>query len=751
MLSNNYMEPDNYLYRIKELLKCYPANTTKSKLLCEKLSDEISQIPEFMDLISGINQKETKEILYEFSSLLQKKEYNNNYCFQKILCENSNNIFTMILKGSILEVGIKYIKINVTFKEYILYLTKIYLLEEKCLYMDILKKNIDVFPFGNLKNLFNNINNSKEEKKNYNEENCLKYIDIINIGKEIDTQQFFFNEELEKIKKDIKMSKWKKFEKVKIQAQIDQEKKINSFFELYNHNLDINKDTIKDPKSSKETNYSVYLPYFFKKRILKPISFIGDLNYPFQTKNYSSFFTLDNCFVLYIDKSKLNSNRVLFKYSYRQRLNYISEKILTKHFIFKNINIDYINKFSKYFQIINLNNEDPLFHQGELNQGIYIITKGSVKLISNQSYKNLIDLNYLFIHSTDYCSQYISEKSKKDILRNKSFIDGYYKYNSKLNKLMKNPIFTKNSKIKEDITFCTYNTKDILGLGEIFNYKNNINLFTAKAASNNTELIFIPREIFQALISNDIINQRCGSITEEKTRILKECINKYKTFFENKMAMFANRKKIKIKKDKNIISRSFLLKNNNPIIKNFMEKVKKINFNIKKNTNINNKNINQRNKNDTISYQRNTISLDSSIKNNKPNILNDNSNKKNSIIFSLKQNLLPLKPKNNILLNKSELKKIKSEFPLILNRSNISQRNLFMPKNHNLNFNSENINNFLNKLKKDKIEKYNIRCSSSIRYDKKQNLKNRTIFYKNSYLCKSNNDIDTNSLIYNNK
>ena len=74
-----------------------------------------------------------------------------------------------------------------------------------------------------------------------------------------------------------------------------------------------------------------------------------------------------------------------------------------------------------------------------------------------------------------------------------------------------------------------------------------------------------------------------------------------------------------------------------------------------------------------------------------------------------------------------------------------------MPKNHNLNFNSENINNFLNKLKKDKIEKYNIRCSSSIRYDKKQNLKNRTIFYKNSYLCKSNNDIDTNSLIYNNK
>ena len=164
----------------------------------------------------------------------------------------------------------------------------------------------------------------------------------------------------------------------------------------------------------------------------------------------------------------------------------------------------------------------------------------------------------------DYCTQYITDIKKKEITTSKNFLNGYYDYKSDLNTLMKNPLFSKNSKIKEDIVFCTYYIKDILGLGEIFNYKTNINLFTAKAKCDDTELVFIPREIFKALLSNDSINNKCGQISEEKTKLLRESITKYKNFFEKKINILSGKKNTNMNKLSK--AKSFILGKNNSYI-----------------------------------------------------------------------------------------------------------------------------------------------------------------------------------------
>ena len=79
---------------------------------------------------------------------------------------------------------------------------------------------------------------------------------------------------------------------------------------------------------------------------------------------------------------------------------------------------------------------------------------------------------------------------------------------------MKSSIFQTNSKIKENIIFTVYNKNDIVGLGETFDYKYKINIFTAKSLNNDTELIFIPNEIFQALLSIESIYNKLGLATE---------------------------------------------------------------------------------------------------------------------------------------------------------------------------------------------------------------------------------------------
>ena len=740
MLSKNHNNQKNdYIFKIKDLFKCYRKDVEKSQLLSEKLSSEISLIPELITFIGAENLTEAKVILNEIGTLMQIKEYNKGHLFHKILSDNISNNFRMILEGNIMELGIKYIKKNLSFKEYFLYLTKIYLLNEKYLYWDCIKKNIDSFPLKNIKYYIETYDNKNkmefyENEKNNNNDNIhindLKDIDIINLGKEINMKDFVFIEELNKLRDEIENSNWKKFKK---KLNVDKDKMINYFFELYNYN-DIIDNSIKEIKSSllKEVKYSLYIPYFFNKRILTPISFFGDLNSPFQIKNYTTFLSLEQCFLVFIDKSKLKQTRLLFKYSHKQRLKYISENIFTKHYLFKYININYLNNLGKYFQIINLNKDDTIFTQGELNKGVYIITKGSVQLITNQSYLDLIDLNYSIIHGIDYCSQYISDIKKEEIFtqRNK-YLNGYYEYNSKINNLMKNPIFAKNSKIKENINFGTYKIRDVLGLGEMFNYKNNINLFTAKALSNNTEVVFIQREIFQALISNDDINKKCGILIEENTKKLKECIKRYKNFFENKINILINKKSNdkSLTINKSTISKSLLIRSDNSIISNFGNIVNKIKYEFNPNKNCINENDKITN---IISSERRYIA---SYKDN-------NKIKKNKDFFSLKKKLMSMKLIKNFDSNKNMFNKtligLNYKLPTLSQRANY----------YDSNFDLESINNYLTKIKKEKNENI-LRCESARRCDDRKIFKNRNNFYKKAFLSKSSNDIDIKGNIQN--
>ena len=742
---NNKNQLHDPIYKLKDLFKCYSKNIAKTQLLSEKLSSEISLIPELISFIGAQNLTEKKVLLNEIGTLMEIKEYNKGHLFHRILSENVNNNFRMILKGNVMELGIKYIKKNLSFKEYFLYLTKIFLLKEKYLYFDCIKKNMDYFPLKNFKYYIENFDNKNmidnfiENEKNNNDNNNLedlKDIDIIKLGKEINMKDFDFIEELDKLKEKIKNSNWRKYKK-RLNVNEANDEMINSFFELYNYNDNIsdNNNNIKEVESSilKEVKYNVYIPYFFNKRILTPISFLFDLNYPFQIKNYTTFITLDQCFFVYIDKSRLCPSRLLFKYCHKQRLNYISDNILTKHYLFKNINIDYLSNFAKYFQIINLNKEDILFIQGELNNGVYIITKGNVQLIINQSYLDLIDLNYYLIHGIDYCSQYISDIKKKEIYTYRNQLNGYYDYKSKINNLMKNPIFAKNSKIKENINFCTYKTGDILGLGEMFNYKNNINLFTAKALNDNTEVVFIQKEIFQALLSNDDINKKCGILIEEKTRLLRECINKYKNFFENKINSLINKKC----NDKNLninrrsISKSLILRNNKSATNNFgniLNQITKIKYDF-------NKKIYENEKSSIMSSQRNIISYKYKDK---------NYPKKNNDFFSLKKKLISMK----LIKNKITSQKNKFNKTLIGLKNSFPDLNQGSSNYYDSNFNSEDINNYLTKLKKEKNES-EVRCESARRFENSKIFNLRNIFNKKDFLSRSSNDIDKKTNISN--
>lgn len=547
-----------HIQRLRQLI-VGKKSENNSKLLSDKFSSELSSIPELNIYIDNKDPMEKKIILGELGAFIQLKEYNKGHFFRRIY--ESNEDFIMLLKGKIMEFEIKYVNKIMSFKEYILFVIKLYILNEKFLYYDCIEKNKEAFPFNIFKYFIYNSTSSfeiPEEEKNINDKKWIKDINIVDICKELNIKNFEFKIEYEKLKNHIQSFNWNNFN-ITNNLKLTEEEYSNIFEEFFNiYNLYLNTDNANDNKNNnEEVTYKVCLPYFYKKRIIEPISFIGDLNRPIQRKNYSAFLCLNNCFIIYVDKIKLSPIRPLYKYIYNNKKNYITQNLFTKHYLFDNVNIDYLSKFGKYMQLIKLNKDEILFKQGEPNKGVYIVMKGNIQLESYQSYKDLIDINFLFLHSLDYCPNYISNNKIKELepnlyrdKKNKSYLSGYYDYNSNLNKIMKSSIFQTNSKIKENIIFTVYNKNDIVGLGETFDYKYKINIFTAKSLNNDTELIFIPNEIFQALLSIESIYNKLGLATEEKTKILTACIDKYKNNFEKKIEMIINKEQIKLFKKK---------------------------------------------------------------------------------------------------------------------------------------------------------------------------------------------------------
>ena len=667
----------------------------KSRLLAEKFSSELATIPELINFIDNDIPLEKNIILSEMGAYMELREYNRGSFLRKIF--EINNDFMMILRGKIMEFDIKYIKTSMSFKEYILFLTKIYLLNETQIYYDCIEKNKEAFPLHIFKYYINNkINNKFEEKKI-----SMKDINIIDIGKEINMRDFNFGEELDKLKKKIENSEWKKYDKNKnlILNENDYEIMINSFFELYNLNINYkNINTSNTQKKEKnlilkEIKYKVYIPIFYKKKIITPITFIGDLNRSTQSKNYSSYICLNSCFIIYIDKSKLHPGKLLFKYSHKNKKDYIAEKLFKKHYIFKNVSVEYLSPFGKYMQIMNLTKNEILFRQGEPHRGIYIILKGSLQLDTKQSYQDLIYINFLLMHSLEFCPQWSNINKKTDLdlnlsikIKNRNILSGYNDYNSDLNILMKNPLFVEKSRIKENIIFCIYKVNDILGLGEVFDYKNKINIFTAKSLSNNTEIIFIPKEIFYALISNEIICNKCISLTEEKTFILNRCINKYRNIFEKKIEFMINNRKNYKKFNK------IFLSNDTENIKSlgqFYPKVKKFRNNFSFNSN-------DFNSNNYIIKSENAILNNNNINN---NINNKDEIDKNNISLYSSYNQININNFNKINNNNNDMNQPNQNISLDKNNNNFNEKMLIASTNfdNNNSFNKIKLNYFQTK------------------------------------------------------
>lgn len=673
--------------KFKDLLK---GATLKSKLLSDKFFSVLNEIPELISFINEDNKHNTKLILEELSQNMEIREYKTGEYIRTILGKNDD--FYMVLSGSVSELEIKYITTIMTFKEYVLFLTKLYLLKENYLYNDCLEKNNEIFPFHTFKNYIKSFTNKKENEKNNLDEHHhnKKDINIISICNDINRKDFNFKEELKILKRNIKKSNWHKRKKNSLEENqnIDSNIAISYFLELYNFNIENN-----NTYTTNETKYTVCIPYFVNKKILNPISFIGDLKKPQKMKNYKGYICLSDCFIIYLDKKILKPYHFIYKLSNMKKNSKTIDNLFKNHFLFKNIDIEYLNNnFGKYLEMTLLKKNDILFKQNEPNKGIYIILKGLFQLTTIQSFNELNNLNFVLLHCLDNFPQYVTNIKSEQINNKTNNNNGYYDYNSKSNTVMKDPLFAEKAKEKNEIFFCVYGANDILGLGEIYDSKNKINIFTAKCISDNAELFFLPNEIFSGLIANDNIYYKCGIFIEEKINIFTRCISKYKIIFENKIEYLINNN---FNNNNNIYNKN--IKKNSRLCFSGKNKSYKSFNTIINNIRNNSNNMMYKSTSDFNSFKNKNIKIKINKEENDKNNVNKKQNK-----FNMYENLN--KDKNYISRINSFIKEPEEKKNYIDN--NYKSQKIFLPSNKN-----NNVYNFMDvtipKLEKKKLLKDN--------------------------------------------
>ena len=216
-------------------------NNNRSKVLSEKIGQVLESIPEFIEFLNEDNLNLRHKFFVQFGRYIKYTKFQKGTTIQSV-CQD-DKLFYMIITGKILKLNIKYKNIYSSLKEFIIYLSKLYILDELYLYNDCIKKNQQVFPI-------------KENIDIIKYANKIKFFDFKSEIKNIQNmkEEILFNNYNEKIKKKLNIS---------------------DILSLYNPDIQIGG---KNHFLNNEMKFLVSLPFFYVEQIIEPISFLGHLN-----------------------------------------------------------------------------------------------------------------------------------------------------------------------------------------------------------------------------------------------------------------------------------------------------------------------------------------------------------------------------------------------------------------------------------------------------------------------------------------
>ena len=507
-LTSKIVIPDLYLQILK-----YEFNNRTNSDIAKTIPrfQKLDSLNEYIKFKEDKNNNNNSKIIIELAWASFYK-YKKKLTFIKKANEN-RNFFYLILNGSLSKLNLTFKKEKISIEEYLLYMIKMKLLQEKqivykCNKLNKAYVNLDI----------NNFRTYFTENKNYN-----------------------FKELKQRAKRELLEAGFKILPDNRVVIP-----NIENYIKLSLFQTDERNDT--------QTRFNLFIGHYIKTNTLSKGNYIGDLS-PNDNNEGCSYICDKNCDICYVNKNDKFRTKLydLMLQKYRR----IFKEIKNKFYIFKDTSEDIcLNNFVPLMLYKKYTKGEKILIQNSQYEGIYLVIDGEIKISISQTFNELsntlVSLQYSIFNFKDYVSKIIKtidiikEFNLKYMLKfqNQNMIDmGNTKINNEL--ISSNEYLSYFNGIK-NIEFYNLGVGDIVGLNELFDYKTELYNFTAECISDEANLFFISKRNFNNIMEkeNGIMNNVIQLI-DLKAKTLIGKINNFRSEYRNVVINSLSNKKNK--------------------------------------------------------------------------------------------------------------------------------------------------------------------------------------------------------------
>ena len=441
-----------------EILNFERENRTKEDI--ETVLPWIENLSYFYEYISMEETEESKkELLKQLIWLLYRKIFFKNTIIKRI--DEINKYIYIILEGHLIKLELVIYREVLSLEEYLKYLIKMELLNEKEI----------IYKCKILNKSFIDINT--ESIKEF----CDMHNDIYD----------YLSLKAQALKELIQFGMC--FPKDKIENKNNQDYKIKSMDSYFKVFLFKSNPKISHDKSKAYFNF--YLGKYVKNGIIQKGQYIGSFLRE-EVKDSSRYISKEKCIVAVFDKEKYYSKQLYT--AYMEKMERIFSQMKKNFFIFHHISDDIFNKkYVPYMHYRKYVKGEKIFLQNSLHEGIYFLTKGTIKISLNISIDDMHNLMAYLKFSLNNFKEYVSDFNNEEFSHQN----------------MKNSLYNVSKDIielyskKDNYDLLTIKDYDIIGTNETFDHKTEIYYFTAECTSDDAVLYFFPKFHLNVLLNKE--------------------------------------------------------------------------------------------------------------------------------------------------------------------------------------------------------------------------------------------------------
>ena len=461
-----------------------------------------------------ISLKETKDnkisLLNKLTWVLYRKVYKKNSIIKR--AGEKNKIFYLILQGNVLKLDIVLYRQLLSLEEYLIYLIKMKLLNEKeiinkCIilnktFIDVSETSIKLFCI-------------KNHIKNYESMKIKAIKDLNKLGMNINEN--FEEEEL--INEEIKF------------------KSVDNYLKIFEAQM--------NPKREHEQSkayYNFYLAKYVKNGKLNDGIFFGNFLKD-EIKENSTYIAKDKCNIGTINK-EIHYTEDLYESILNKKKN-IFHEIKHNFFIFHHIKENILcDNYASFMVYKKYYKGDKIFIQNSCYEGVFFIQKGEIKISVNASIDDLYDLITYLTYGLNGFNEYVSGFTSKD------YIDDQLNQQNQRIKTHRT-LDNETAQLyleKNNYELMKIEEYNIIGTNELYDHLTGIYNFSAECISDEAVIYFLPKENLNILLNREkMVYNSFIQLVEFRIKDIIWKIKEYIKISEKKINKIKS-KKIKLKR-----------------------------------------------------------------------------------------------------------------------------------------------------------------------------------------------------------